>query len=227
MPDGPALVVFDCDGTLIDSQFIIYEAMAAAFDAMGVTPPDMAALRRVVGLNLEAAVTTLLPPDAERDLLPVGVAAFKRASREMRLRPDYLEPLFPGTLALIETLSAEGYLLGIATGKARRGLDVTLEQHGLTDLFTTLQTPDTNPGKPHPGMLQAAMAETGAEAHRTVMVGDTSFDMEMAAAARVAGIGVSWGYHASDELLVSGASKVIDHYDALPGLVAQLTRGAQ
>ena len=143
----------------------------------------------------------------------------------MRLRPDYSEPLFPGTLQLIETLSAAGYLLGIATGKARRGLDITLEQHGLTDLFITLQTPDTNPGKPNPGMLYAAMAETGVQARRTVMIGDTSFDMEMAVAANVAGIGVSWGYHATEELLVSGASKVIDHYDALPGLVEQLTRG--
>ena len=226
MPDGPVLVVFDCDGTLIDSQFVIYRAMAAAFRAMETAPPDMTAVRRVVGLNLEAAITTLLPPGAPPDLPAVGMAAFKRESMHLSAQPDYREPLFPGMLQVIETLSAAGYLLGVATGKARRGLDVSLKQHGLTETFITLQTPDTNPGKPHPAMLYAAMAETGAQAHRTVMIGDTGFDMEMAVAAGVAAIGVSWGYHTSEDLVRSGAGKVIDHYDALPGLVAQLTRGS-
>ncbi len=110
-------------------------------------------------------------------------------------------------------------LLGIATGKARRGLIGSLERHDLSGHFVTLKTADDGPGKPHPGILEGAMAEVGVGATETVMVGDTVFDIQMARNAQTRSLGVSWGYHEADELAAAGAARVIDSFeDLLPAL---------
>jgi phosphoglycolate phosphatase len=193
------LVVFDCDGTLVDSQHAIVEAMGIAFRETGLEEPDPAAVRHVVGLVLEEAMARLLP-GALPELHRQTAAAYRRAFRNLRNRPDHQEPLFEGVPAVLEALARSGTLLGIATGKSRRGLVATLEQHGLGDKFVTLQTVDDNPGKPAPDMLRRAMADAGTGPAETAMVGDTVYDIEMARNAGTAAIGVAWGYHAAEEL---------------------------
>jgi len=212
------LAVFDCDGTLVDSQHVIVACMAAAFTTEGLVAPEAAAVRRVIGLPLAECMARLATgyPDACHRRL---VEFYKDAFFAMRQRPDHNEPLFDGALAALDRLEAEGFLLGIATGKARRGLLAVLDRHGLTGRFVTLQTADIGPGKPHPDMLHRALAETGASAADTVMIGDTSFDMLMARNAGVRGIGVAWGYHPADELHGAGAAAVVAHFDELPEII--------
>jgi phosphoglycolate phosphatase len=211
------LVIFDVDGTLVDSQAHILASMERAFAGLGLVPPDRAATLSIVGLSLPVAMARLAPdaPDRVDDL----VAGYRSAFAALRAEGDAaaLSPLYPGARACLERLSAEPWtLLGIATGKSRRGLDHLLEVHGLRGLFQTVQVADDHPSKPHPAMLQACLTETGVVSAQAVIVGDTSYDMEMGRAASVRGIGVSWGYHPADALLRAGASRVIDRFEALP-----------
>jgi phosphoglycolate phosphatase len=216
------LAVFDCDGTLVDSQANICRAMEACFVEHRLEPPSREAIRRIVGLSLVPAIAQLLP-DAQSDQHAAMAEAYKRAFWAMRsdrrLDP---EPLFEGVAEAIEALHAAGWVLGVATGKSDRGLGHILEHHGLTHRFMTLQTADRHPSKPHPAMLEAAIAEAGAAAETTVMIGDTSFDIEMAVAAGAHPIGVAWGYHAADELHAAGARDVLTHAHELPTLLAAL-----
>lgn len=215
------LAVFDVDGTLIDSQFNILAAMAAAWERLGLGVPDPVEVRRIIGLSLVEACAALLPGHPET-LHRATAEAYKDAFRTLRLKPETLEPLFPGVLAAMDALERDGWLLGLATGKSRRGVDAMLDNHRLRGRFVTIQTADDNPGKPDPGMLLRAGAETGTDLARMVMIGDTSYDMLMAVAARTKGVGVSWGYHPVSELRAAGAHAVIDHFDALAGVLSRL-----
>jgi phosphoglycolate phosphatase len=201
------LAVFDCDGTLIDGQASICDAMAEAFAAASLPPPDRNAVRRAVGLSLPQAVLRLLPDGDEALLLKV-VEGYKQAFRTAREAGSLAQPLYPGMAALLAELSAAGWLLGVATGMSDRGLAHCLATHGLRDLFVSLQTADRHPSKPHPAMLQAALLEAGAAPDQAVMIGDTVFDIQMAGAAGVCGIGVDWGYHEPHELITAGAQFV-------------------
>ena len=212
------LAVFDCDGTLVDSAHNIVACMAAAFAAQGLPAPLDAAVRRVVGLSLETAMA-VLAPQGEAALHSRLADSYKDAFFELRNRPDHSEPLYPGAVAAIEALEAAGFLLGVATGKSQRGLRAVLDRHGLLRRFVTLQTADLAAGKPHPEMLHRAMAETGADRLDTVMIGDTSYDIQMAANANVAGIGVAWGYHPPGELAACGAQAIAEDFAGLPALV--------
>jgi phosphoglycolate phosphatase len=203
------LVVFDCDGTLVDSQHMIVAAMERAFATFAMPPPSRAAILSVVGLSLEKAVRRLVPPAIGTDNTALA-EAYKSAFGDLRRDKAHQEPLYPGVRETLHALANEpGVLLGVATGKSRRGLAAVLEREGLTDLFVTLQTADTHPSKPHPAMLQAAMAEAGTEAHRTLMVGDTTYDIGMARDAGARAIGVAWGYHPVAELEAAGAHRVL------------------
>jgi phosphoglycolate phosphatase len=201
------LAVFDCDGTLADGQAAICAAMAGAFAACGLAAPPNHAVRRIVGLSLQVAVRQLAP-DAGEAAHAALVAAYKQAFFAARSDGSLHEPLFEGIDHLIAQLVAGGWTLGVATGKSDRGLAGLLEVHGLDALFATLQTSDRHPSKPHPAMLEAALAEAGASPDEAVMIGDTTFDMEMARAAGVRAIGVAWGYHSPDELIAAGAEAV-------------------
>lgn len=210
MSDPPLrLAVFDCDGTLVDSQHSIVACMTAAFAAAGLAAPTAEAVRRVVGLPLAASVAKLSPLLAMAECERVA-ELYKEAFTDMRRGNPIDEPLFPGIRELLDVLEAEGVVLGVATGKGRRGLRITLEHHGLLNRFTTLQTADDAPGKPHPEMLRRAMAETGADPAATAMIGDTTFDILMALNARTAAIGVGWGYHPAEELKAAGAHEVVE-----------------
>ena len=215
------LVLFDCDGTLVDSQHAIVDSMNAAWKAHGLGAPDANAVRRVVGLSLVEAIMRLAPDLTERDASEVA-ESYKRAFGGMRHQGKVEEPLYDGMLETIEALSAAGYLLGVATGKSRRGLDAVLNSHGLRNRFVTLQTADMGPGKPNPHMVWRALDETGVEAENTVVIGDTTFDIQMARRAGASSIGVIWGYHEPSELEAAGAARMAQHPRDIPAAVAAL-----
>lgn len=202
------LVVFDCDGTLVDSQHAIGAAMTAAFLKGGRAVPPREAIRRVVGLSLETAVHRLVPDAGDAEVRALA-ESYKSEFQKLRQRPDHDEPLFPGIRETLARLAGErDIVLGIATGKSMRGVAALLAREDLEGVFATVQTADTHPSKPHPAMLETAMREVGAERHRTVMIGDTTFDMEMAIRAGAQALGVAWGYHEIDELEAAGAHAI-------------------
>ncbi|WP_300296631.1 HAD-IA family hydrolase [Ferrovibrio sp.] len=227
VPDfvAPRLVIFDCDGTLVDSQHHIIAAMHSAFAANSLALPEADRVRRTVGLPLATAIESLLPTGGPA--LAAVIESYKQAAIAQRLMPDHCEPLFPGLVDTLDRLETAGFLLGIATGKARRGLDFTLNTHNLVGRFVTLQTNDVvAAGKPAPDMVLQAMAETGAMPTSTIVVGDTTYDIEMARNAGVPAIGVAWGYHDEDLLWQAGASHIIKSFWELPDLVNELMGGA-
>jgi phosphoglycolate phosphatase len=207
------LIVFDCDGTLVDSQQLIVEAARRTLLAHELAPCEAAAVRAVIGLSLELALAQLVPDADERTLISL-VATYRATWRLLRTQ-GVLEPLFPRTREVLGALDRSGHLLGVATGKSRSGLLEVLDHHGLTALFVSFQTADRHPSKPHPSMLEEAMRETGSAPAETLMVGDTTFDMEMARAAGARAIGVAWGYHPPELLEAAGAELVLDDFDQL------------
>jgi phosphoglycolate phosphatase len=220
---SPCLAVFDCDGTLVDSQHNIVAAMTEAWRAFGLEPLAGAEVRRVVGLPLVDAIAVLFPDGERRDHIALS-DLYKDAFRALRHQPDHHEPLYPGAVETLDDLEADGVLLAVATGKSRRGLVATLDRHGLAERFTVLKTADDAPGKPNPDMLLAAMSETGASPDSTVMIGDTVFDIEMAVNARIPAIGVSWGYHDPVELVSAGANEIVDRFGDVVHAAAALWR---
>ncbi len=222
--DRIRLAVFDCDGTLVDSQHAIIAAMNFAFTAEGLPAPPADAVRRVIGLPLLECATRLAPYGAPALWDRLG-EAYKQAFFAQRQRPDHHEPLFDGVGPALDAIEQAGWLLGIATGKAKRGLLAVLERHGLEKRFVTLQCGDMGPGKPHPAMLERAMAETGAALADTVMIGDTTFDMLMARSAGVHAVGVEWGYHPPEELRGAGAHALVGGFGQVPEAVFRCGRG--
>ncbi len=209
------LVVFDWDGTLVDSAGAIVAAMDEAFAAHRYPAPDPAAVRRIIGLALETAVERLLPAD-HAGAAPAIAASYRQVYAAARARPEDVESVVvAGAVAELDYLAAQGYLCAVATGKSRRGIARALERTGLRRHFVAWRTADDAPGKPHPGMLEQVMAEVGAEPGATVVVGDTTFDIEMARNAGAGAIGVAWGYHPPAELAAAGADRVIDRFDQL------------
>lgn len=215
------LAVFDCDGTLVDSQATICLAMERGFAACGLTAPGDAATRRIIGLSLIEAMAALHPQGDETAHHTLS-EAYKQAFFALRAAGLADEPLYDGIAEAIGDLDARGWLLGVATGKSDRGLKHILEHHGLHPRFVTLQTADRHPSKPHPSMLEQAMADAGASPATTAMIGDTSFDMEMAKAAGCAAIGVAWGYHNEQALTDGGADVVASHPSALVAILEAL-----
>jgi phosphoglycolate phosphatase len=209
------LAVFDVDGTLVDSRQIIHTAMDRAFARAGLGGIGYDRVRTIVGLELTEAVLRLAPVDYPAERVPELATFYKQAFVEMRAEDGFSEPLYEGARETVERLADAGWLLGVATGKARRGLDIVFGHHGLHRYFQTLQTVDHGVGKPHPRMVLDAMAETGAAPEETIVIGDTSFDMQMARAAKASALGVSWGFHTVDEVEAGGAQSIVHDYPAL------------
>jgi phosphoglycolate phosphatase len=207
------LVVFDVDGTLVDSQDLIVAAQRETFVAQGLEPPSRERALSIVGLSLQEAFAVLVGPDGPVEALAEG---YRQAFGRLRADPAYHEPLFAGAAELLAELGGlRDVRLGIATGKSQRGVSHLLERHGWGRVFTTVQTADDAPSKPHPAMLEQAMAAAGASPGRTVMIGDSTFDITMARSADVAAIGVSWGYHPVEALQQAGAGAIVESYAAL------------
>ncbi|MBD8890214.1 HAD-IA family hydrolase [Roseibium litorale] len=216
------LVIFDCDGTLVDSQETILHGLEVGFAAVNLPMPDRRTALSIVGLSLEQAFARLAGPD-NAHLAGAMSDAYRACKISRRAAGLDHDPLYPGTREALDRLAAkDDVLVGVATGKARRGVDHMVEVHGLHGRFVTVQTADTSPSKPHPDMIFRALSETGAEKTRTVMIGDTSYDMEMARAAGVYAIGVTWGYHDAAQLAAAGAHAVIGHFDELDGALSRL-----
>jgi len=209
------LVIFDVDGTLVDSQSDILAAMAAGFAVVGEEVPPRAAVLGIVGLSLDVAVARLVPhlPGTVRAEIVEGYkAAYMRLRAEQGVALS--SPLYPQARETLDALRCvPDMLLGVATGKSERGLMKLMEGHALEDYFVTRQVADHHPSKPHPAMLHAALAETGIARENAVMVGDTSYDMEMARAAGIAAIGVTWGYHRAEAL--TGAACLVGDFGQL------------
>jgi phosphoglycolate phosphatase len=212
------LVIFDCDGTLVDGQHMIISAMKQASKNCKIPYAGDEAVRRIVGLSLLEAISRTYPrlSTYDHELLQ---SEFIDHFRYLRTLDDQHEPLYDGIEEAIITLGKMGVLLGVATGKSTRGLKNTLRVHNIEDHFVTLNTADDGPGKPNPSMIKVALSDTGADKRNTYMIGDTTYDMQMAALAGVHSVGVTWGYHEKHELISSGANHIISHISELIELV--------
>jgi phosphoglycolate phosphatase len=223
MADSPLrLVVFDCDGTLVDSGHIIVAAMRAAWAVEGLPEPSDALIRRQVGLPLVEAIGNVA--HAHDAIMHNRLAGhYKEVFVTGRLDGLHDEPLYPGCREVLETLAADdSVILAVATGKGRRGLMSTLERHAIGHHFTLLKTADDGPGKPNPDILIDAMAEVGVDPSNTVVIGDTVFDVTMAVRANVRAIGVGWGYHPPEELKKAGASALAEGFADVPPMLRGL-----
>jgi phosphoglycolate phosphatase len=203
------LAVFDCDGTLVDSGAPIYAALKTCLEQNGIPVPPPSVSRRVIGLSLTEAMAALLPKESG-DRHAQLADDYRRAFTDLRASGDVEEPLFDGVLDLLDALEGDGWLLAVATGKSVRGLKHCLDRHDIHARFVSLQTADRHPSKPHPSMVEQAIADAGASAQTTIVVGDTSFDMAMAANAGAVGMGAGWGYHEPQELIEAGAIAVAE-----------------
>jgi phosphoglycolate phosphatase len=220
------LVIFDCDGTLVDSQNAICAAMVHAFGGLGLTPPSRLEVLGVVGLSLPEAFEVLAP--RESALVRAELAErYKSAFPRHEPSPIPRDPLFDGAKTAVETLAARhDIVLGIATGKSRRGVIRLFDQEGWHDLFQTIQTADDHPSKPHPSMIDEAMRETDIPPDRTVIVGDTTYDVTMGLNAGVSTIGVSWGYHDVSALERAGAHAIVSAFDTVETAIDRLLADA-
>ena len=217
------LILFDFDGTLVDSQAMIAQVMATAFARHHMAPPDPVSVRRVIGLRLEDAIEQLLEGQTGHALIGDVAATYKQVFFRIRAEPAFLEPMFPGVRQVLDRLSGTAPHLGIATGKGRRGLVESLRRHRLDRYFTVLKTADDGPGKPNPAILRQAMAEVGVPADETLLIGDTQYDVAMAKAAGVRAVGAAWGYHEHVELEAAGADVVLADIRELPDALEALS----
>ena len=219
---SPLLVLFDCDGTLVDSQHMIVAAMTSAHALNGIALPSRERLLSVVGLSLNEAFLSLSGGAAGYPVAAMA-EAYRDAYLALRERAP-MEPLFPDAREVIAALRARPEVtLGIVTGKARRGVDRLLAAHDMEGWFATIQTADDAPSKPHPAMVQQALRAVGALPEETVVVGDTTYDVLMALQAGASALGVTWGYHKAEDLRLAGAHRLVDAFSAVPGALAAIT----
>jgi phosphoglycolate phosphatase len=202
------LIIFDFDGTLVDSRKLIIEAHRIVFDEFGLALPSEDESLALIGMSLELVLSRLAGPDAPIEKM---VVAYRRWLPLLRADDAFAEVPFDGAADLLTALAErQGVVLGIATGHVSHAIVPALERFGWRSHFCTIQTADRAPSKPHPGMLLQALGEANVGAQDAIMVGDTVFDMEMAEAAGVRGVAVTWGYHRADRLRDAGASRVVD-----------------
>lgn len=217
------LILFDVDGTIVDSQNIIFEGFARSFASLGHPAPRRENVLQIIGRSLPEATATLLGLAESDPLVTEAVVAYKAAFQDLRRIAESYEALYPQARETIDALRARpDVVLGIATGKSRRGVRAIIDAHGFEGIFATIQTADDHPSKPHPSMIVTAMAETGITADRTLMIGDSSYDMLMARSAGVAALGVSWGYQGVDQLTSAGAHEIVADYAAVEPAIARL-----
>lgn len=211
------LILWDVDGTLVDSQADIIGAMNEAFARCGLPPPSREQTLSIVGLSLPVAMAHLAP-DQDADAL---AEAYKDSYAASRLGGQQQAVLYPGISEILQDLHQEpDTLMGVATGKSKRGLDGLIQAHDLGQFFVTLQCADFHPSKPDPSMVLTAMDEAGVTPEQTIMVGDTTYDMDMAQSANVRRIGVTWGYH--DAEMLAGADRVVHNVAALRAALGEM-----
>jgi phosphoglycolate phosphatase len=218
MPKQFDLLVFDWDGTLMDSASAIANSIRSACSDLSLPVPSEADARYVIGLGLHDALGRLVP-----ELPSSGYPALLERYRLHFLREERVVTLFGGATQMLKLLRDAGFLLAVATGKSRRGLDRALQATGLAGAFDATRCADESFSKPHPGMLLWLLEELDVSPARALMIGDTSHDMEMAAAAQVQRLGVAYGAHPRKNLLRHDPVACLDSFD---DLTSWLTRHA-
>ncbi|MEL6414375.1 MAG: HAD-IA family hydrolase [Pseudomonadota bacterium] len=208
------LAIWDMDGTIVDSREVIQNAMVRSFEALDLAPPPYEETRKTIGLGL-AEACQILAPDVSGAKLDALVESYRQSFVQLRAEGDGFEPLYDGAAETLKRLAEDGWLLGIATGKARRGIEAFFEQHDLRDLFDTTWCADDGPGKPHPFMCEQAMAALGAEPDQSLIIGDAVHDIRMGLNAGIHTMGVSWGFGEAEELQGVGAHEVHHDFAAL------------
>ena len=207
------LIIFDFDGTLVDSRKLITESNRVVFSQFGLSPPSEDESFSLVGMSLELVLLQLAGPDAPVEKM---VAAYREVLQQLRADAAYVEVPFDGANELLAALAERTDVrLGIATGHASHAIVPALERFGWQGHFCTVQTADKAPSKPHPGMILQALNEADVKAEDTIMIGDTTFDIEMACAADVRAVAVSWGYHRPDRLRDAGAWRAVNSMSEL------------
>lgn len=206
------LVVFDWDGTLMDSPRRIVYCLRRAARETGLPEREESALRGIIGLGVRAAVHELYP-----ELDEAGMDAFATSYRRCYLEAEDApeEPLFPGVTELLEDLDRRGILLAVATSKSRAGLDRALGASGLEPRFVATVTSDEQPSKPSPAMVEELLRRTGVERDRTLMIGDSVYDLQMARAAGVRAVGITHGAHSDDRLAAERPAALLPDIAAL------------
>lgn len=207
------LIVFDWDGTLIDSEARIVNCMRAAIQDLQLPERSHDAMRNVIGLGLQEALATLYPEGNQS----IYQELVERYRHHFLVQNDTPSELFAGVEALLDGLSARGHYLAIATGKGRVGLEKALDETGLRDYFDYTRCADETRSKPHPQMLEEIMDRLGVEPHETLMIGDTEYDMQMANNAGTAALAVSYGVHEKQRLLACNPLECVDDVTALHG----------
>jgi phosphoglycolate phosphatase len=213
------LFLFDCDGTILDSVGIIHDSMARTFAEFNFSEPALADTRSIIGLTLNLAIAKLrnVEVDAAIELM---TTRYKEIFNELYAQPGFTQSLFPGMGNLIENLASQPHAtLGVVTGKSRRGMDMFFASHGYKSSFGPVRTADDCPSKPHPAMVTECCAETNIEPGRTVVIGDSVFDMQMAKSAGARAIGVAWGYNSVSDLRSSGADAIAEDANHLMDLL--------
>lgn len=225
MQSTSRLVLFDVDGTMLDSRGAIVTAMATAFIRCRLTPPPPPKIMAQIGLSASDMVTALA--EGHRDV-PVSqiVAAYQDAYFSPPLLSCANDLPRPGLAAMLEHVNTADTIMGIVTGRSRRSLDYAFDTLQLEAHFPVRFTADDGPSKPAGDLVMIAMAETGFTPEQTVMVGDTTFDILMAHAASVPAIGVAWGYHGKDALKALGVP-VASSMDDLPGVIETIRPTAE
>ncbi|MBB4142114.1 phosphoglycolate phosphatase [Rhizobium rhizoryzae] len=214
------LVLFDCDGTLVDSAKLIHEVMVRTFTHFQYAAPTLEQTKSIIGLTLDIAIARL-QGKAHADEEAVGMMAYyKSIFLQTRSELGFEEPLFDGIREVLTSLEArEQLLIGAVTGKSRRGLNMIVQTHQFGKLFTVSRTADDCPSKPHPAMVTECCDESGIPPSRTLVIGDAIYDMQMAKAAGATAIGVSWGYASVADLLSAGADAIARTPDDLLRLI--------
>ncbi|KQT83543.1 HAD-IA family hydrolase [Aurantimonas sp. Leaf443] len=218
-------VLFDCDGTIADSCGLICETMRRTFVSRGLSDPGDAATRAIIGLSLGDAMARLHPA-ADAAGIAMLVEGYRETFRGTRDDPAFRESLFPGMKDLVVRLGRRpDVLVGMVTGKSRRGVASICAAHGMDGLFLSVRTADDCPSKPHPAMVEECCAELGVHPSECVVVGDAIFDMQMAVHAGATGIGVTWGTNPAEPLVAAGASDVACDVDHLAALIEAWLEG--
>ncbi len=211
------LIIFDMDGTLIDSVGLIVETVTAAFHAINEPVPTETAIRAVSGITAREAMAIIAPaatPSRVEEIVDSYRSQYRQRAGTAR------EPMFQGALDTLNRLQRQkDTVLAVATGKGYQGAVTLLERHKILDRFHSVETPDHNRGKPDPQMIETAMEKAGATRRETVMIGDTVHDIRMAKAAGVKAIGVAWGYHTVFDLNEAGADVIVESFAELDAAI--------
>ncbi len=214
------LIVFDCDGTLVDSQKSIMRGIETAWQSLGKSPPKLSEVLKIIGLPLKQAIETLCPlataPEVDK-----MCKAYMDTFKTNEVKSDE-EMLYTHVIETLNILNNKDTILAIITGKSKKGLDKVIERQGFKKLFSITKSADCGPGKPNPKVLFDVIDEAAVEINNVVMIGDTTFDIEMGKNANVKTIGVSFGYHTIAELNGVGADIVVDKFSEIPNAIDSL-----